>query len=95
MRNTIAEQPTGKQIQEWTRDYRRSLRRLRPSLLMLTLLVVVLAGAYFGLGAKLWACLLIAAIPALSTIGDAVNVIYLGRRLRQAKAGASATAAAR
>ena len=91
MPNVIDDQPTAKQIKEWTRDYRRSLRRVRPSLQVLTLVVAVLAGAYFGLGAKLWACLLIVAIPALSTLGDVFNVIYLGRRLREAKGGEDAT----
>ena len=75
--------PDEKQINDWRKHRRQSLRFLPLNAGALIALCVLLALLTWGWPVPLWlACVLIGAL-AIVVIGDAVNVIVLGRKLRQ------------
>jgi hypothetical protein len=72
----------GKTVKEWHRHRRQSLRRLP----IQAGLIVVLCLFFYGLSRFVAVPSLLVAVflglAAFTFIGDAVNVVYLGRKLR-------------
>ena len=73
-----------KQIAEWRKHHRQSLRALP---IVLGLFVALCLGLFVMnllVPVPTWLTAVVVGIGAFSVIGDAINIVYLGRKLKQA-----------
>jgi hypothetical protein len=72
------------QLEEWRRSRRKSLRALPGHAVFLILVVLALWGAHRWLHLPPWLAAAIGVLSTMGLLGDALNVLYLGRRIAAA-----------
>jgi hypothetical protein len=71
-------------LEEWRRNRRKSLGALPGHAVFLLLVMLALWAARRWLHLPLWLAAAITALSALGLVGDALNILYLGRRIAAA-----------
>ena len=74
--------PDERSIHEWRKRYRESVRFLPVALTMLVVLAAGLVALSFFVVVPLWAVIGVLGVSTFTVVGDVVNIIYLGRKLR-------------
>ncbi len=73
-----------KQVNEWRRYRRQSIRALPVVIGLLVALCVILFVVNLYLPVPTWLAAVLVGIVMFSVLGDAINIVYLGRKLRRA-----------
>jgi hypothetical protein len=74
-----------KQISDWRKHWRQSIQALPVAVGCLAALCGILFVVNLFVSVPMWLATLLVGIAAFSVVGDAINIVYLGRKLQRAK----------
>jgi fatty acid desaturase len=77
-----------RQVAQWRRDLRSSIRALPVVLALFAVVVLGLYGLSFWIAIPIWLTIVLLGAAAFAIVGDGINILVLTLRLRRARRGA-------